>query len=142
MGWGWFYPYPFPEPVHHDIDVFTVHNLRFRMLLDDPVRKWGLLMPDGDDSMGVFLNRNGGMPQGIRRAIRLNLVDPASVGQGELLGEPSFVFLDEHIVEAIMIRETTVQIHRTFGGNGKPPVEVFHEYGEEPVSFLHGADAL
>ena len=91
------------------------------------------LVADGNLAVGLLVDRDAGVAQGITRTRDLDLLDDLVVLQGEVLGECACILAVEDHVQVVGGPERAMGGARVGGDDGEALIEIVHEQGDEGV---------
>jgi len=117
------------------VERLAGHEFGLALLsLEDRMLEQPTLVADGNLAVGLLVDRDAGVAQGITRTRGLDLVDDLVVLQGEVLGECACILAGEDHVQVVGGPERAMGVARVGGDDGEALIEIVHELGDEGVA--------
>jgi hypothetical protein len=124
------------------IDVFRVNDFGLvGEFLESGIGQGFVFVEDGNFSFGIFTDSDLGIPQGIVRAVGLDLVNDLLVLNGQVFGEYADFLAGEDQIQVFGLEQGAMGIMVAARGYRKTLVESFAELRQVGIPSLDGGDA-
>ena len=126
----------------HAVDVFGLDDIGLLgLFVESGEREELAFVVDGDVIAGIQGDGDGGIAQGIRGAVNLDLVDDLSELNGQVFGEDVLLLPGKDLSQVVGFGKGAMSIMGRSGLNGEAAVEIVDEYWEEGIASFPIGDA-